>query len=368
MSPRKSPSGSWYIRRTVQYTGADRGDAARFEALLESAIADALRRHREKVTPCCSIRSKLAEFLADSRAGLDRRPAADATLAGHRRRLLNFDRAFQSKPLDTITRERLERWMKRRYDAGMSPETINIDRDSLMAFTRWARKKGYAPEVIPLLSVGRMRGRGKLPGKNRKPPRALEMEDLRRRLARLRAEREDIGLFLGCMALFGLRPVEVARLRREDYKPPRGGDPGRLHSRGVKGHHDRDIPVRKGSKQHRWLAACLELGARLGRDDVRAPLVPCLAGRSPRRPGGWTTGSFCMALFRLCKKLRFELLSYWVRHSCNSYLQTQAGVGAAGVQQYAGHNNVTTQEAYTHRHARDAVPAYEALEKALGSL
>jgi site-specific recombinase XerD len=166
------------------------------------------------------------------------------------------------------------------------------------------------------------------------------------------------------MALLGLRPAEVAALRREDYRPPRGGDCGRLASRGIKGHADRDIPIVRGGKQQRWLAACLALGKRLGRAQPRQPLVPCQAGKSRRRPGGWTTESFDQTLKRLCGKLKINLLAYWVRHSGISYAQTRSAT-LASIQQMAGHSKITTQEAYTHRLAKDAMPAYEALGEAL---
>ncbi|MDR1519956.1 MAG: hypothetical protein LBU23_07425, partial [Planctomycetota bacterium] len=225
--PYRKIAGRWTVRRQVRRVCRDKGEALKYNALIESALAKAEQELDQGSKGCCSIHGKLAEFLADSKAGMGRGPDCDKTLALHRKRLGVFDRAFRQRPLDAIGRDELERWMRRRLAGGVLPDTVNADVGALKAFARWARKKHYAPEFLPLLNVERMQSRGKLPGKNRKPPVALEIGELKRRLRRLRQEREDVGLFLGCMALLGLRPAEVAALRREDYRPPRGGDCGR---------------------------------------------------------------------------------------------------------------------------------------------
>ncbi|MCD8141153.1 MAG: hypothetical protein LUE17_15525 [Planctomycetaceae bacterium] len=85
-----------------------------FDTILESSLAEAERKFGEQIKPCCRIRDKLDEFLSDSELGLRRRPCNAMTLALHRKRLLVFDAAFHSKPIDSITREEVEAWMRRR--------------------------------------------------------------------------------------------------------------------------------------------------------------------------------------------------------------------------------------------------------------
>lgn len=363
----------WEYRRHVFRAARNRGEAERYRKLFLAALAEADRKFLNGDKPACTIRGKLEEFLSDSRAGLGRKPCAWGTIERHRRRLIAFDRAFHTKPLDAITSDELERWVKRRLAGGkrdgrpVGADSVNMDLVSLRAFCRWAQKKHYAPDALPIMTVERLRTRGKLAGQNRRPPEALEIGELLDILRRVQRRRRDVGLFLFGMLLFGLRPTAVAELRRGDAKLPRGGDPGRLHCRGLKGMHARDILVPLGSKRHEWLVACLGLAKAKGKGAERLPLVPCKAGKSARNPGGWTTASLDMALKRICGRLGLRFTAYKIRHTCASWLQTQLR-NLASVQAYAGHARVDTQNAYSHRHGRDAEPAYEAMEGAMKSL
>ena len=350
-----------HLRRRV----GSKGEAYRVRKIFQALRAEAKRQLDDGITASehCLIRDRLEEFLSDKRAGLGCSPCRQKTVERHRKRLQAFDRAFGFVPLAAIGRPAVERWMKKRHKA-VNGDTVNADLISLRAFARWAQRKGYAPKHLELLLVDRMRVRGKLPGKNQLPPKALEMEELLRIIRRIGAEKHDLGLVLRGMALFGLRPEAVAYLRRGDVKFPRGKDLGRLYCRGLKGRPDRDIPVERDSPQHQWLKSCLALGDLMQRKGARAPLVPHLKGCSLVRPGGWTTGSIDMVLRRLCGRLKIRFTAYQVRHSVVSWLQTQ-GESLAGVQTYADHGKVTTQTAYSHRHGREAVSAFRRVGAAM---
>ena len=262
MTLRKS-DGAWNVRRQISKRFTNKSEALQYQALLESALEDAERRFHDKVVPCCSIRGMLDEFLSNSRTGIHRkRRAGYRTLERHRQRLLLFDNAFKGRPLDAVPVKWLERWMTRRMDAGVSPDTVNADLISLHAFARWAQAKQLAPAFLPILTVNKLPSPGKLAGKNRKPPKAREMGEMQRIIRKIMQARADMGLFLIGMALFGLRPANICQLRREDVRLPRAGDVGRLHVVGLKGAPDRDIVIPPGSARERWVRDCLALSKR----------------------------------------------------------------------------------------------------------
>lgn len=122
--------------------------------------------------------------------------------------------------------------------------------NSLRAFAKWAQEKGHAPAALALMTVGKLRTKGNIPGTNRKPPKALEIAEAISMIAQVKEWRPDAGLLLEGMVLFCLRPHALCRLRRGDVKLPSGGSPGSLHSVGLKGYHDRLLPIFAGTCQH----------------------------------------------------------------------------------------------------------------------
>ncbi|MCD8350071.1 MAG: site-specific integrase [Planctomycetaceae bacterium] len=359
--------GKWVARLSVCIALKDKADALLADSILRSCIAAGKRKFAARGKPCCSIRSAISEFLSDSQYGIGRKPCAHKTLLRHRRRLEIFDKLFRSQPLDCIEQETLNGWIKRRLASGVSPDTVSADLVSLFAFCRWAMRKELAPQVLPIMLVQRPQTRGKLPGLNRRPPPVLEMHELKAFIGKIGERRRDVALFLIGMGLFGLRPEAVSGLRRGDVKLPQGGLPGRLHCRGIKGMHDRDIPVPPGSKQERWFRGCLELGKSVDRTDKRHPLVPRIAKTGRLIPGAWTTARLDMTIQRLCERLKIRFAAYHTRHTCISYLQTiERSLGA--VQGYAGHAKPTTQAPYSHRHSKDADAAFAAIGEAMGDL
>ncbi len=356
MARRKTPKG-WKFRRQINREFKTASDEMRFEKLFESALAEAERKFRERVTPHCTIRGKLQEFLSDSGVGLGRRRSSYGTLVLHERRLLMFAKAFRNKPLDAISRKQIERWMKKRIKDGVQPDTVNADLISLRAFARWAQMKEYAPDVLPLFRVKSLDVPGKIPGTNRKPPRAREFDEIVDVVMTISQHRPDIALFLQGMAFFGLRPKAVAMLRREDARPPRGESHGRLFTVGIKGERDRDIAAPAGTPRGEWLRTCLAFGRKLGRTGPRAPLVPNQNGQA-----GWTTATLDIALKRLCRRHKIRMTPYIIRHTCMTWLLREAGIAPANSQHYAGHERIDTQNAYNSLVGREAEPAYRAVE------
>ena len=85
---------NYQVRRHFSLVVRDKSQVHRLESLLDSAFADTVRRFKEGIAGCCSIRNKLDEFLDDSRAGLGRRPVTcRRTLERHRRRKHRFGRS-----------------------------------------------------------------------------------------------------------------------------------------------------------------------------------------------------------------------------------------------------------------------------------
>ncbi len=364
---RKCTSG-WVVRRNVWKTLSTRKDAEAFALHLESAMAEVQRRFDAQTKPCCRIRDRIEEFLADCAIGLQRRSCNPDTIKTHRKRLLAFDAAFHSRPLDAITREEVEGWMKRRKRgasgrAGVAPDTVNADLVSLKAFARWAQAKGHAPALLPFLTVGKLRINGKIAGTNRKPPKAMEMAEVLALLGKIKSMREDVALFLEGMVLFCLRPHALWKLRRGDVKLPVNGTPGSLKSIPLKGYHERLLPIFPDSQQHAWARECIALFRRRHRRSPRPhdPLLICLPGRSKVNPGGWTTATLDRAVAAICKKLGVTFTVYQVRHSVISWLHQNPGMSPAATQAAAAHSSITTQDAYGKRHGREALPAYHAL-------
>lgn len=354
----------WQVRRHVRAIVKDKAEAIRLERLMDSAIALARRRHREDVSGCCSIRNKLDEFLDDSRIGLGRRRIHQKTIDRHRRRLLAFNLFFQGKPLDAIDRDRVERWIKKRLKE-VDADTVEADLVSLRAFARWAQRKKYAPDILPLLSVERLRTPGKMPGKNRKLPKAVGMGRMFEVIKAVRECRPDIFLFLMGMAHFGLRPENVGGLRRENVTLPTKSEPGRLFVRGIKGVLDRWVSIASGTLAERWMRECLALGKRLGRNKPSAPLVPSISGRSRLNPGGWTTGALDMALARLFSQMKIELTPYHIRHSCMTYLARCKKLSPADLKKFAGHSRMETQNIYVDLLGDEDQASYGEMEKAM---
>jgi integrase len=357
---------TYTFSRQVRRTFGSKAERARFALHLESGISGAERKARDGDAPCVTIRGGLDTFLRDSRLGLGRRKCSAKTRQLHRRRLEAFAAAFHNRPLDAIDRARLERWMEKRVEE-VSGDTVNAELVSLFAFARWAQAKGLAPDILPLLRVQKLRVPGKLPGKNRKPPRARDMTELAEALLRLKEAREDMYLFLLGMAYYGLRPVAVAGLLRQDAAPARRGD-GQLFVRGVKGAPDRHLAAPAGTPRAEWIRDCLAFGRKWGWTDPRAPLVPNIAGKSGLNPGGWTTASFDNTLRRLCRRLGIKLKPYDIRHSCMTWLLRHGKVGAANSQAFAGHERVDTQNAYNSLVGNEAEPAFRAIEREMGRL
>ena len=357
-------NGKWRVRLHVCRVFASKAQAMRYDLLAKSAVAEVDRRHGEDERPCCSIRSGLEAFISDLRAGMGDKRRSEKTLERHRRRLLAFDKAFRSKPLDAITRKQVKDWMKKRLK-GVSADTVNIDLVSLKAFARWAQGEELAPRLLPLLSTPRLDVPEKLAGKNRLPPKALPIDEIRRLIARIKTKRADMGLFLAGMFLFGMRPIQAARLRRMDARPPRAGEAGSLLIRGVKGGADRVALIPPGSVRAGWLRECLALGRRNGRTTPTAPLVPCQSSRSGGSAGRWTTEAFDMALRRMVKGMRVAFTAYQIRHSCMTCLLRTEGIALANSQNYAGHNRADTQNAYSWLLGGEAEPAYREMEKRL---
>ncbi|MCD7896655.1 MAG: hypothetical protein LUG50_08290, partial [Planctomycetaceae bacterium] len=256
---------------------------------------------------------------------------------------------------------RVERYIKKRRADGVKSDTIEAELSSLRAFARWAIGSGNAPRDVPLLSVPKLHSTGKLAGKNWRPPRAREMGEVLREIAMVRAAREDIGLFLEGIALFGLRPAAVASLRRGDARPPRLGDSGRLFCKGFKGEPDRYLGAPENSLRAAWLRDCLALGRRYGRTGKGAPLVPCRSNRSALNPGGWTTATLDNAVARLARRLKIGLQPYDIRHTCGAWLKRQQ----SGTQHYLGHTRVETQNVYDGIFGNEAEPAFVAVENAI---
>lgn len=367
MSIRKQ-GRTWIFRRQVWKTLPSRREAELYGGHVESALAEAERRHGGEISPCCTIRGKLEEFVSDCQAGIGRRPCNEQTVRMHRKRLLTFDRAFHSRPLDAIAREEVEAWIKRRLGkAGeancLSADTVNADMSSLRAFAKWAQAKGYAPALLPFQAVGRLQVKGKLPGTNRKPPKSFGISELLEVVARIGKEREDVGLLLEGMILFCLRPGALAKLKRRDLKLPIGNSSGSLESLALKGHFDRSLVIFPSSQQHEWARRCLALARRTRRRSLRSdePLVIRIGGRSTRNLGGWTTDALDHVLARLCRRLELDFTAYQVRHSVISWLQENPGLSPAAVQATAGHSRIETQNAYGKRRGHEAIPAFKTL-------
>lgn len=364
---------AWVVRRNITRRWPSKKAAIAYDLILESALAEAERRHDNDERPC-RIRDRLNEFLADSAAGLRRKPCNAETVALNKKRLLAFDAVFHSKPLDAITRTRVEQWMKRRLrgEGGkrLGAGTVNSELATLKAFAKWAQQKGYAPPALPLLTVGRLRIKGLVPGFNSKPPKALEMGELMDIIARIEKEREDVALVLKGMACFCLRPGAVCALRRRDVVLPKGDAPGRLESQALKRHFDRSLPIFPGSVQHAWVLQCLDFARRLrcrsrsGKPLSLAPdepLVLCRSGRCVKNPGGWTTQAMDGVVAAICGKLGIDFIPYQIRHSTVSWLQRQPDISPAGVQAAAGHSRIGTQDIYGKRRGSEAIPAFQAL-------
>lgn len=352
-------------RRHICCSGLTLAEKRRFEKIMESAIARARDEFARGAKPCQSIRDIIEPFLKYRRAGLGRRPCGPKTAELYRRRLTRFDQAFHSRPLDAIGQEEVENWMLKRLK-NVSGDTVQAEVDALKALARWAIKKGHATANLPLLLADRIQTPGKVAGKNRRPPKIMEITALLDLIDRIEAVRPDIGLFFRGMLHFNIRPKGIADLKCRDLRLPRGGAAGLLDTSRLKGLYDRSLPIEEGSPAHGWALDCWRLAKEHHRPTQgNAPLIICISGRSRRNPGGWTTDTLDKAVDQVCRRLGVDFTPYIIRHSLITWLQDQPEVSAAAIQAHAGHSKRTTQDIYSHRVARDAESARKAIDKLL---
>ncbi len=264
----------------------------RCQKLVRSAVARALHEFECGASACCTIRERLNDYLAQRAMGLGRKACNEKTAALHRRRLLAFDAAFHSAPIDSISKEDVVAWMKRRLNAPrrghqVSGDTVNDEVGSLKAFARWTQENNFAPPVLPLLLTPRIQTGGKVAGTNWRPPRVMDIYSLLDIIDRIKAKRRDIGLFFYGMLYYNLRPAEVADLKRADLRLPARGRTGTLEARRIKTRQEVTLPVPEGTPRHEWAVECLALAKQEGRPTADgAPLIICSTGKSRRNPGG----------------------------------------------------------------------------------
>ena len=354
----------YQVRKNVTRTLPSLAEARKYLKHLRSYITQADDDYGAGVAPCCTIREELETYLKFRMRGVGKRPCNEKTAALYRRRLLRFDAAFHSKPLNAISQKEVENWILKKCEK-VSGDTVQAYIDTLKAFARWTQKRNRAPASLPLLRAERIYTRGKIAGKNRKPPKITDINFLLDVIDKITALRPDVGLAFYGILYFGIRPAGVTALRRSDLRLPVRGGNGTLEVKGLKGHPDRTLTIAKDSFAYQWVVKCLSLAASHGRDHGDHPLVICITGRSKRNPGGWTTDTLDQVTSRLCKKLGFTFRPYEIRHSIISWLQEQPDVDAAAVQEHSAHTKVTTQEVYSHRTAKNAKPAFNALEMLL---
>ncbi len=367
MPPRRK---SHLMRLHVSKVCDSLSEKRRCQKLVKSAVARALDEFANGASACCTIREKLNDYLEHRMMGLGQKACNEKTAALHRRRLLAFDQAFHSAPIDSIAKEDVVAWMKRRLNAPrrggrVSGDTVNADVESLKAFSRWAQENDAAPAVLPLLLTPRIQTGGKVAGTNWRPPQVMDIHNLLDIIDRIKAVRRDIGLFFYGMLFYNLRPSEVADLKRGDLRLPARGRAGTLEARRIKtGGQEVTLPIPEGSERHGWALACLELAKQEGRESVdAAPLIICITGKSRRNPGGWTTDILDQAVERTCRKLGEKIRPYLIRHSIVSYLHNHTDLPSGSVSAHAGHAKETTTNIYSHRAVKDAIPAFAEVEK-----
>lgn len=365
--PKRRPSS--LMRLHVSKVCPSLSEKRRCHKLVKSAVARALHDFEHGAAACCTIREKLNDYLEHRTMGLGRKACNKKTAALHRKRLLAFDRAFHSAPIDSIAMDEVTAWMTRRLTASsrgkrVSGDTVNDEVGTLKAFARWAQHNSFAPATLPLLLTPRIQTRGKVAGKNWRPPVVMEINRLLDIVDRIKALRPDIGLFFYGMLFYNLRPSEVADLKRGDLRPPRRGRSGTLEARRIKTSQEITLPVPEGSVMHAWALECLELAKSKGRStSVDAPLVICLTGKSRRNPGGWTTDILDQAVKRVCRQLGEKIRPYLIRHSIVSYMHNHTDLPSGSVSAHAGHAKQTTTDIYSHREVKHALPAFAELEK-----
>lgn len=349
-------------------------DERRLRKLAQSAWAQALHKFENGQKPCITIREKLEDFLEERIQGIDCKPCNERTAALYRRRLMMFDKAFHSVPLDAYSREDVIKLMKRRLTKPrrgdtITGDTVNAEVGALKTFARWAQANGLAPDPLPLLLVPRIQSTGKMAGKNWRPPEAMDMDSLLDVIDAIKAVRRDIGLFFQGMLYFNLRPSEAAALKRADLRVPMGGKDGNLKVFRIKTHQHQTLSVPFDSFAHEWVKECMVLA----RDTFThvaggSPLIICISGRSQRNPQGWTTDTLDKATARVCAKLGIRLSRpYIIRHSVISWLDDQPDVAAAAISAHASHLKSTTTDGYKHRKAAHAKPAFAAIERLMKS-
>jgi len=366
--------GQFLVRRQFQRSCASAEDAERLDRLMAEAQARTLDRFEAGARACITIREGMDRFLEERSLffGL-----AKSTLAGYRRCLTRFAEGLGDLPLDRISREMLQGWVRMRAaqkgrsrihnpDAQVSRDTVNLELKALRCFARWAIDQGCAPADLPLLRVPLLRVKGLTRGR-RHVPKALvrhSFVDVLRALDR--GGYDYLALVLRGMVLFGLREAALFRIRWGDVALPRQDSAGGVRIPPCKGGPAGAVPVPADSTRARWLGHARRVWRRFrGRAPKRGDFVLTSRwGKGKRNPGGWTTDSFGHALGHACARLGIEgMNAYMARHSAVTWLQQQPHVDLAAVQAYARHLRITTQEVYSHRSGADGEPAYDAMDR-----
>jgi integrase len=371
------PNGQFRVRQHISRSVQTQEEAARLDGLLQSAVADALRRYDRGDRQCIAIDDttidRFLQYLETDR-GNDPK-----TLQKYRTTLGRLAARFPGRPLETIASEEVKAWIqsrlkdkgiRRRYNPGptLSRDTVNIEIKALRAFCRWAISEHLAPAGLEILAVSPLRIKGKIPG-NRYPPRALPMKALLNILSRIGHAAPQLELVLRGMLLLGARPGALCEMRRRHVRLPTKTTPGMVEIPPLKGGAESAIPIHPNSEIEKLFKEAFRLFRHLhGRQRHDYPAFPSRWGRSARNPYGWTSDSFAHAVATVCRRLEIPpetFTPYTVRHSAVTFLQNTKEVSAAGVQAYAKHAQVTTQEAYSHRTGRDGEAAYNETERAL---
>lgn len=376
MAVKKLRDGTYRARREASIPAQTADEAERADAMIRAAIEDAKRRYYRGDRSCIALSdATIADFLAHQSVAR----ANDAkSLASYRARLRRFAERFADRPLESIGREKIERWIadrlrakghRRRYcpAASLSRDTVNADLKALRAFCRWAISRGLAPAGLEILSVPTLRVTGKIRG-NRYPPRALVRHNFLDILRRINRKSPQLALVLRGMILLGARPAALFAINRADIQMPTSTSAGSVALRPTKGGAEGSIAIPPGSLREALFRDAIALFARYHGRRPRAddPAFPSRRGKLRSRPLGWSSATFANALRKACGRLRIRNFSaYTARHSAITWLQQQPGVSAASIQSFARHLQVTTQEAYSHRTGAEAERAYAQMETAM---
>lgn len=365
------------IRVELSVTVDSDAAADRARALFRELRSEALMRFHRGDRPAIAITADTIDrFLLwkepSSGCGAD-------TLRRIRVRLVSFADFFGGRALSLITADDMAAWYRavasrrghaRRYNRdreGLSPETVQKYLQSLRQFCSWARDVVHgAPADLPCERF-RIRSCGKIKG-NRYPPKALTYNELLRILRRISDLHPHVGVVLRSLVLFGARPVQLFRIRWEDYRKPTKKHAGIVHLGACKGAPERSIEIPYGSHKHRVFLQCAELFVKNRRRRHRACDLVFVPVRNTGRGGGWSTSVFDHRVGAICGALKIKgFTPYVLRHTLCTLLQQHA-VSLASVQATMGHMNVDTQRVYGHRTSTDAVRGLAQVEKLMPDL